>query len=178
MSRDGRDEENVEEKDADADAMVDVVDAEGERLVRVVVLAVVVELAAVLDESNDEEVVVVAVVDVEDGGVMICHWGSGRDGFREAGSGRRRTTGKSGSASSSEEDGDESLTGESRMRLDSLGWKWKWVVCACACCCWFCCALCCSRSFSTCAARLRSSMVLGETTVTALFSFFDRSDEF
>jgi hypothetical protein len=124
MSRDGRDEDKVE--GAEVDAIVDVVDAEGERLVRVVVLAVVVvevELAAVLDESIDEEVVAVVVVDVEDGGVMICHWGSGRDGLREAGSGRRRTVGWSGSSSSSssEEDGDEPLTGESRMRLDSLG---------------------------------------------------------
>jgi hypothetical protein len=125
MSRDGRDEDKVE--GAEVDAIVDVVDAEGERLVRVVVLAVVVvvevELAAVLDESIDEEVVAVVVVDVEVGGVMICHWGSGRDGLREAGSGRRRTVGWSGSSSSSssEEDGDEPLTGESRMRLDSLG---------------------------------------------------------
>ncbi|KAL2175735.1 uncharacterized protein P884DRAFT_227867 [Thermothelomyces heterothallicus CBS 202.75] len=64
--------------------------------------------------------------------------------------------------------------------LDPLGWKCKvvaegavvrgwdracWFRCACCCC------ACCSRNLSTRAARVRSSMVRGETMVTVFFSF-------
>lgn len=73
------------------------------------------------------------------------------------------------------------LCGESRMRLDSLGWKWKVVVERAAVSgwrrAWCACRVCCSRSFSTCAARLRSSMARGETMVTVFLSFLDCSGE-
>src|SRR5690349_134604 len=71
----------------------------------------------------------------------------------------------------------EKLLGESRIKEDSLGPNlWNEVVevfvdlrwgCDCDCCC---CCCCCSRSFSTWAARFRSSIARGETMVTVFLA--------
>jgi hypothetical protein len=161
-------------------------DVDGERFfvaAAVVFVVVVGGLGMVVDvlaESAEEA----EEVEVEEGGVMISHWGSGpSEGLREEGNARRWVVWLLllSWSSSSEEKAEESLCRESRLRLDSLGWKWKaaeevagwrWDRAWC-----LCCACCCSRSFSTCAARLRSSMARGETIVTVFFSFLGCSGD-
>lgn len=91
-------------------------------LISVAVVEVEVVFALLAESAEEED-------EVDEGGVMISHWGSGSDGLSEDGRGRRRVMGRS--ASSSEDAEEESLSGESSMRLDSLGWKWMVVVAVC-----------------------------------------------